>query len=39
MKNLISQMYQAVTNEITGNKFFNVPSLSKIIPELKKYDK
>ena len=39
MKNLISQMYQAVTNEITGNKFFDVPSLSKIIPELKKYDK
>jgi phosphoribosylaminoimidazole-succinocarboxamide synthase len=38
MKNLLSQMYLAVTNEITGKKFFNVPKLSEIIGSLKKYD-
>jgi phosphoribosylaminoimidazole-succinocarboxamide synthase len=38
MKNLLSQMYLAVTNEITGKKFFVVPALSKIIEGLKKYD-
>jgi phosphoribosylaminoimidazole-succinocarboxamide synthase len=38
MKNLISQMYLAVTNEITGKKFFDVPKLPEIIGSLKKYD-
>jgi phosphoribosylaminoimidazole-succinocarboxamide synthase len=39
MRSLISMMYQAVTNELTGNRFFNVPELKNIISELKKYDK
>ena len=38
MKTLLSQMYMAVTNGIAGKKFFDVPALSKIIGELKKYD-
>jgi phosphoribosylaminoimidazole-succinocarboxamide synthase len=37
IKNLISQMYMAVTNEITGKKFFDVPKLKTIIANLKKY--
>jgi phosphoribosylaminoimidazole-succinocarboxamide synthase len=39
IKELLSQMYQAVTNEITRKKVFNVPPLKKVIMELKKYDK
>jgi phosphoribosylaminoimidazole-succinocarboxamide synthase len=39
MRSLISMMYQAVTNELTGKKFFNVPGLKNIISELKNYDK
>lgn len=38
MKKLISDMYLAVTNEITGKKFFDVPNLPEIIAGLKKYD-
>jgi phosphoribosylaminoimidazole-succinocarboxamide synthase len=38
MKKLISDMYLAVTNEITGKKFFDVPKLSDVINGLKKYD-
>ena len=38
MKRLISEMYQAVTNEMTGKKFFSVPPLAEIIGGLKKYD-
>jgi phosphoribosylaminoimidazole-succinocarboxamide synthase len=38
MKKLLAQMYQAVTNEITGKRFFEVPSLDRIIAELVKYD-
>ncbi len=38
MKILLSHMYLAVTNEITGRRFFDVPELPKIIEELKKYD-
>jgi phosphoribosylaminoimidazole-succinocarboxamide synthase len=38
MKKLLSQMYLGVTNEITGRKFFDVPSLDRIIAELVKYD-
>lgn len=37
IKNLISHMYMAVTNEITGKKFFDVPELKTIIADLKKY--
>lgn len=37
MKELISHMYKSVTNEITGKKFFSVPSLPAIIKEMKKY--
>ena len=38
MKKLLSFMYQAVTNEISDKKFFDVPSLDRIIAELVKYD-
>jgi len=38
VKTLISQMYMAVTNEITGKKFFDAPALSRIVKDLKKYD-
>jgi len=38
LRTLLSQMYLAVTNEITGRKFFDAPALPKIIEELKKYD-
>ncbi len=37
-KILLAQMYMAVTNAITGKKFFNVPELNDIIKNLKKYD-
>ena len=38
MKTLVSQMYMAVTNEISGKKLFDVPGLKKIIGDLRKYD-
>jgi len=38
IKKLISQMYLAVTNEITGKKVFDVPPLKKIIKDMKKHD-
>jgi phosphoribosylaminoimidazole-succinocarboxamide synthase len=38
MKTLISQMYLAVTNEISGKKFFAAPGLPEIIKGLKQYD-
>lgn len=38
MRSLISQLYLAVTNEITGKRFFDVPKLSEVITGLKKYD-
>lgn len=34
---LISMMYQATCNEIVGIKFFDVPSLSKIISEMRDF--
>ena len=37
VKELISQMYLAVTNEITGKRFFDVPDLKNVINNLKKY--
>lgn len=37
VKELISEMYLSVTNEITGKKFFNVQSLKSVIDNLKKY--
>ncbi|MCX7698738.1 MAG: phosphoribosylaminoimidazolesuccinocarboxamide synthase [Candidatus Goldbacteria bacterium] len=37
VKTLLSQMYLAVTNEITGKKFFDVPDLKSVINGLKKY--
>ncbi len=39
VKKLLSQMYQAVTNEISGKKVFDVPALTKIIEEMNKYEK
>ncbi|HRU38249.1 MAG TPA: phosphoribosylaminoimidazolesuccinocarboxamide synthase [Candidatus Goldiibacteriota bacterium] len=38
MKKLLSDMYLAVTNGITGRKFFDVPELKEVIAGLKKYD-
>jgi phosphoribosylaminoimidazole-succinocarboxamide synthase len=38
VKTLISQLYLAVTNEITGRKFFEAPKLADVIASLKKYD-
>lgn len=37
MKELMSHMYKAVTNEISGKKFFNVPSLPEIIKAMRNY--
>ncbi len=39
LKTLLSQMYLSVTNEISRKKVFDVPELSKVITELKKYDR
>ncbi len=39
MKNLISQMYMAVTNAITGRNFFKTDDLKNIILKLKQYDR
>lgn len=36
LKSFISQMYMAAANELTNRKFFNVPTLAKIITEYKK---
>ncbi|MEM3579242.1 MAG: phosphoribosylaminoimidazolesuccinocarboxamide synthase [Candidatus Bathyarchaeia archaeon] len=36
LKTLISQMYMAATNEITGRKMFDVPSLAKIMKKFVK---
>jgi len=36
LKSFISQMYMAAANELTNRKFFNVPTLAKIINEHKK---
>lgn len=38
LKQLLSQMYLSVTNEITGRKIFVSPPLKKVIQDLKKYD-
>ena len=35
LKTFISQMYMAAANELTKRRFFNVPSLSKIVTEYK----
>ncbi|MEM2320446.1 MAG: phosphoribosylaminoimidazolesuccinocarboxamide synthase [Candidatus Bathyarchaeia archaeon] len=34
LKTLISQMYMAAANELTGRKFFDTPKLSEILKEL-----
>ncbi|MEM2995620.1 MAG: phosphoribosylaminoimidazolesuccinocarboxamide synthase [Candidatus Bathyarchaeia archaeon] len=39
LKMLISQMYMATTNEITGKRIFDVPKLTNIIKEYQKYFK
>jgi phosphoribosylaminoimidazole-succinocarboxamide synthase len=39
IKKLLSQMYLAVTNEISGKKVFDAPALREVIAELRKYDK
>src|SRR3990172_2232122 len=36
LKTFISQMYMAAANELTNRKFFDVPSLAKIINDYKK---
>jgi len=38
IKKLLSEMYPAVTNEITKRRIFDVPKLSEVIAGLKKYD-
>ncbi|MGB9684068.1 MAG: phosphoribosylaminoimidazolesuccinocarboxamide synthase [Candidatus Bathyarchaeales archaeon] len=38
LKTLISQMYMATTNEITGKKLFKVPKLPEIIRKLQKVE-
>lgn len=38
MKDLLSRMYMAVTDAITGRNFFNAGKLDEIIKALKKYD-
>ncbi|MEI7640512.1 MAG: phosphoribosylaminoimidazolesuccinocarboxamide synthase [bacterium] len=38
VKTLLSHLYQAVTNEITGKKLFTVPPLKTIIEGLKRHD-
>jgi phosphoribosylaminoimidazole-succinocarboxamide synthase len=35
LKRIISQMYMAAANEMTGVKFFNAPKLSEVIKEFK----
>ncbi|MGC8998418.1 MAG: phosphoribosylaminoimidazolesuccinocarboxamide synthase [Candidatus Bathyarchaeia archaeon] len=35
LKTLISQMYKAATNEITGKEFFETPKLVEVVKELK----
>lgn len=37
LKTLISQMYMAAANEMTGKRFFDAPSLASIIKDLKGY--
>ncbi|MEM2335344.1 MAG: phosphoribosylaminoimidazolesuccinocarboxamide synthase, partial [Candidatus Bathyarchaeia archaeon] len=34
LKTLISQMYMAAANELTGRSFFDVPKLADIVREL-----
>ena len=36
VKELASKIYQAMANEITGRKFFDVPSLGKVVREYEK---
>ena len=37
LKNIISLMYEATANEITGRKFFESPKLSEVVAEYKKW--
>lgn len=37
LKRIISQMYMAAANEMTGVKFFDVPKLSEVIKECKNF--
>jgi phosphoribosylaminoimidazole-succinocarboxamide synthase len=39
LKQLLSQMYMSVTNEITGKNVFDSPPLKNVIQELEKYDR
>jgi len=34
LKTLISQMYMAAANEMTGRKFFDTPKLTDVLDEL-----
>ncbi|MEM2103798.1 MAG: phosphoribosylaminoimidazolesuccinocarboxamide synthase [Candidatus Bathyarchaeia archaeon] len=37
LKTLISQMYMAAANEVTGRKFFDTPKLAEVIKNLKSF--
>ncbi len=37
LKTIISQMYMAAANEMTGHKFFETPRLSEVVAEYKKW--
>ncbi len=37
LKTIISEMYMAAANEMTGHKLFNAPLLSQVIAEYKEY--
>jgi hypothetical protein len=36
LKTFISQIYMAAANELTNNRFFDVPALAKVIGDFKK---
>jgi hypothetical protein len=37
LRRIISQMYQATTNECTGLRLFEVPPLSRVVEDYKEY--
>ena len=37
LKNLVSEMYQALVNEVTEEKVFPAPSLDKVVNDLSTY--
>jgi len=37
LKTIISQMYMAAANEMTGRKFFDTPKLSEVVKEYKQW--